>query len=440
MKNVDFLVIGGSAAGTTAAEVIRQLNPQSSVTIITDENHEQYSRVLLPHYIRGKVQREQVFLKKANWYLGKNIELVKGTKAVSLNPESHIVTFGDGEQIQYKKLLIAIGGDVNRLNIAGSDLANILYLRTIEDADSVIAAAKKSKKGLVVGGGFVSLDFATGFRVNGAQEVVILTRDPYFWSGHLDPESGRLMRNLLSANGVEIMTQEEADSFEAAGPEGPSPNRRFSGTGGLARRVRGVVTKSGKKLEADVVGVGIGIRSDLEWLVNAGIKTNRAILANEYLETNIADVYAAGDCAEFYDVFFERQHIMGNWANATSQGAAVGKTMVHSASSGQVGQRTIYETISSYSDTFFDNSYSFIGVTDEKFADEVAVRGSVESGKIARIFIKKMNGISRIVGATVINDPAEVAPISLAVRSKRNVAEFVEKLSDLDFDMRNLLS
>ena len=80
MKNVDFLVIGGSAAGTTAAEVIRQLNPQSSVTIITDENHEQYSRVLLPHYIRGKVQREQVFLKKANWYLGKNIELLKGTK------------------------------------------------------------------------------------------------------------------------------------------------------------------------------------------------------------------------------------------------------------------------------------------------------------------------------------------------------------------------
>src|SRR3989344_7271852 len=129
MKNVDFLVIGGSAAGTTAAEVIRQLKPQASISIITDENHEQYSRVLLPHYIRGKVQREQVFLKKANWYLGKNIELVKGTKAVSLNPESHIVTFGDGEQIQYKKLLIAIGGDVNRLNITGSDLANILYLR-----------------------------------------------------------------------------------------------------------------------------------------------------------------------------------------------------------------------------------------------------------------------------------------------------------------------
>ena len=421
-KNVDFLIIGGSAAGTTAAEVIRLLKPQSSVSIITDENHEQYSRVLIPHYIRGKVSREQVFLKKPEWYGEKGIELIKGIKAVSLEPESHRVIVSNGEEYQYGKLLIAIGGYVNKLNIEGSELSNILYLRTIEDADAVIKAVKKSKKGLVLGGGFVSLDFATGFRVNGAQEVVILTRDSYFWSGHLDPESGRLMKNLLSKNGVEIMTEEEADSFFGQD------------------NVEGAITKSGKKLEADVVGVGIGIRSDLEWLVKAGIKTNRAILTNEYLETNIADVYAAGDCAEFHDVFFERQHIMGNWANATSQGAAVGKTMVHSASSGQVGQRTIYETISSYSDTFFDNSYSFIGVTDEKFADEVAVRGSVESGKIARIFIKKMNGISRIVGATVINDPAEVAPISLAVRSKRNVAEFVEKLSDLDFDMRNLLS
>ncbi|OGD90651.1 hypothetical protein A3D07_01610 [Candidatus Curtissbacteria bacterium RIFCSPHIGHO2_02_FULL_42_15] len=422
MKSVDFLIVGGSAAGTTAAEVIRQLKPQASITIITDENHEEYSRVLIPHYIRGKVSREQVFLKKPEWYEEKGIELIKGIKVIKLDSGGHGVDLSNGEQIGYKKLLIAIGGDVNRLNIAGSDLANILYLRTIKDADSVIEAAKKSKKGLVLGGGFVSLDFATGFRVNGVEKVVILTRDPYFWSGHLDPESGRLMKNLLLKNGVEIMTGEEADSF--FGQE----------------KVEGAVTKSGKKLEADIVGVGIGIKPDLEWLEKAGIKTNRAILTNEYLETNMADVYAAGDCAEFHDVFFERQHIMGNWANATSQGAAVGKTMIHSASSGQVGQRTVYETISSYSDTFFDNSYSFIGVTDEKFADEIIVRGSVENQKMARIFIKKMNGISRIVGATVINDPAEVSPITAAIKNKIDILKFKNRLSDPAFDLKEMLA
>ena len=114
MKNVDFLIVGGSAAGTTAAEVIRQLNPQSSVTIITDENHEQYSRVLIPHYIRGKVSRDQVFLKKPEWYEEKGIELIKGIKVIKLDSGGHKVDLSNGEQIGYKKLLVAIGGDVNR--------------------------------------------------------------------------------------------------------------------------------------------------------------------------------------------------------------------------------------------------------------------------------------------------------------------------------------
>src|SRR3989338_11674363 len=100
MKNSDFLIIGGSAAGTTAAETIRNNLPNSSITIVTDEDHEQYSRVLLPHYIRGKVAREQVFLKKQSWYSEKNIELIKGIKAVSLEPESHRVKVSSGDEFQ----------------------------------------------------------------------------------------------------------------------------------------------------------------------------------------------------------------------------------------------------------------------------------------------------------------------------------------------------
>ena len=95
-----------------------------------------------------------------------------------------------------------------------------------------------------------------------------------------------------------------------------------------------------------MVGIGIGIKTDLDWLVRAGVKTNRGILTDEYLETNVPDIYAAGDCAEFWDVIFKRQHIMGNWANATSQGLAVGKTIA--------GVRTVFETAYSYSADFFD--------------------------------------------------------------------------------------
>lgn len=465
MKSIDFLIIGGSAAGTTAAEVIRSLKPQSSITIVTDENHEEYSRVLLPHYIRGEVTREQVFLKKPEWYHQNNIELLKGFKAHKLDPDKKLVTFAPiqnhsgGEQIQYGKLLIAIGGKVIKLDVPGAELGNILYMRTIEDADEIIRVAQTAKRGVIIGGGFIGLEFTSCFKINGVSEVTVLVMEDYYWQGKLDRDSARVLQNTLEKNGVKVLVNEEVDRFESRGST-PGADSLALGVEPLKEVVGAVKTKSGQRFEADVVGIGIGIKSDLSWLSGSGIKINRAIVTNEYLETNLPDVYAVGDCAEFWDVVFGRQHVMGNWANATSQGSAVGKTMVHSASSGQAGQRTVFETASSYSINYFDppagGFCTFIGVTDEKFADEVASRGSVEEGKMTRIFIKKFashtsevgsdssevnknSGQVRIVGATVINDPSQVSPLTSAVKGKVDISQNKNKLSDPQFDLRDLL-
>ncbi len=434
MKSTDYLIIGGSAAGTTAAEVIRGFKPDSSIAIVSDEPHEQYSRVLMPHYVRHKVSREQVFLKKPDWYQEKKIELVKGVKAVSLEPKSKRVKASDGQEFQYGKLLIAIGGYVNKIAVPGSDLANILYMRTIEDGDEIVKVASESKKAVIIGGGFIGLEFCSCFKLNGVEDITALVLEDYYWQGKLDEESSKVLCSVLTRNGIKIVTGEEVDNIQPR--RGPTPK----GVEPLKDVVGAVQTKSGKKFQADVVGVGIGIKSDLAWIEDSGIKVNRSIVTNEYLETNIPDIYAAGDCAEFWDVVFERQHIMGNWANATSQGLAVGKTMAHSASSGQAGQKTVFETASSYSINFFDGSCSFIGVTDEKFADQIIVRGSVENHKMTRIFVKKLNGVTRIVGATIINDPAEVSPITFAVKNKADVSKFLEKLADQDFSLKEITS
>jgi len=425
MKSVDFLVVGGSAAGTTAAEVIRSLMPVSSITVVTDENHEQYSRVLLPYYIRHKISREQVFLRKPEWYQERKIELIKGAKAVKLDPNKHLVTLSDGRQYNYGKLLFAVGGEVIRLNVLGSDLKNILYLRTIEDADQIVEVARRSKKAVIVGGGFVGLDFASCFKANGIEDVTILVLEDYFWQGKLDEESSKVLTATLEKNGIKILTNEEVERFEPQ--KGESFNKGFSL----------IKTKSGKKFEADVAGVGIGIKSDFNWLKDTGIKINRGIVTNEYLETSLADVYAAGDCAEFWDVIFQRQHIMGNWANATSQGNTVGKTMA--------GQRTVFETASSYSINFFDGSCSFIGVTDEKFADDVISRGRRPGGAsglegMTRIFVKTINNVMRIVGATVINSVADVSPLTTAVKNRADIIKYKDKLGDEKFDLREIIS
>lgn len=428
MKSIDYLIIGGSAAGTTAAEVIRSLSGDSSITIVTDESHEQYSRVLLPHYIRGKVAREQIFLKKPQWYTDKNIELLKGVRVQDLESSEHVITLDNDEKVKYGKLLIAIGGFVIKLSVPGSEKANILYMRTVEDADAIIKAAKAAKSAVIIGGGFIGLEFTSCFKVNGVENVTVLVREPYYWQGKLDEQSSRVLVSTLGKNGVTVLTNEEIDSLGSS--NNPAEGRILNRAVGLVK------TKSGKELRADVVGVGIGIKSDFSWLEGTGIKINRAIVTNEYLETSLPDVYAAGDCAEFKDVIFKRQHIMGNWANATSQGNAVGRTMS--------GDKTVFETASSYSINFFDppagGSCSFIGVTDEKFADEAVSRGSVEEGKMTRIYIKEMNGITRIVGATVINSVADVSPLTSAVKGKIDISEYKDKLGDPDFDLRSIIS
>src|SRR3989338_2914327 len=181
MKSVDLLVIGGSAAVTTAAEVFRSLKPQSSITIVSDEPYEEYSRILLSNYIRGEIEREKLFLKKASWYLEKNIELIKNTKATSLDPVAHLVTFENGETYQYGKLLITTGGSVIRLPITGGDLGNVFYLRTLDDADAILAQVVNSRQAVIIGGGFISLDFATCFRANGVEDVLVLVIEDYYW-------------------------------------------------------------------------------------------------------------------------------------------------------------------------------------------------------------------------------------------------------------------
>ncbi|OGD94151.1 hypothetical protein A2697_04765 [Candidatus Curtissbacteria bacterium RIFCSPHIGHO2_01_FULL_41_44] len=414
-RQTDFLIIGGGAAGTTAAGVIRTLNPNAKITILSGENYRLYSRVLLPNYIRGEITREQLFLKNPMWYRENQIELVGNSKAAKLIPDQKKVELANGETFLYKKLLIATGASPIRLNVPGADLENISYMWTIGDADTIIEAAKTAKRGVIIGGGFIGLEFAHSFKEKGI-ETVILEGAPYYWGTRLDEKSSRVLRNLLEANGIKVVAGDQVQEFE----------------GRTLKRVVGTVkTKSGKKYEADLVGIGIGIRNDLEWLNDSGMKIDGGIVTNEYLETSIPDVYAAGDCVSFYDLIIQVPHIVGTWGNATTQGAVVAKTMCD--------VRTAFEAVSAYTINFFGSSCSFIGMTEEDFVDEIVVRGSVEDSKITRIFVKKYNSQTRIVGATVINNPAEVSPLTTAVKNRVDIASHKDRLSDLSFDLKQLI-
>jgi len=183
---------------------------------------------------------------------------------------------------------------------------------------------------------------------------------------------------------------------------------------------------------------GSGIAADQvkaaikEGIVKNETRTIRAIAL--IVPTNHKN--AAGDCAQFHDIVFNREHIMGNWANATSQGSAVGKTMS--------GQQTVFETASSYSISYFEppnnGACTFVGVTDSEFADEVISRGSVKQNKMIRIFVKNIDGVMRVVGATIINSTPDVSPLTTAVKNKVDISAYKKNLADSGFDLNELNS
>src|SRR3989344_3928471 len=281
MEKVDYLIVGGGVAGVTAAETIRENDSQSSVAIISDENEPLYSRIQLPHYLRAEFGLEGVYLRKWENYQQKNIRIFAPKTASALDTESKILTLDDGQKLIFSKLLIASGSKLNTLSLPGSNLKGVHYLRTITDANAILESMKEAKAATVIGGGFIGLEFAHTFAENGLKTTFLIL-EPYFWQKMWDETSGKLVEKILGEYGIKCLVNEETASF--VGNE----------------RVEELITKSGKTISTQIVGIGIGVRSSLEYLVGTSVNLEKnAVLVNEYLETYVANIWAAGDITKF---------------------------------------------------------------------------------------------------------------------------------------------
>ncbi len=373
MENFDCLIIGGGVAGTNAAETFKKNNPTSSVAIITDEPVRLYSRVLLPKFMRGQVDMDHVFLRKDQDYLDKGIILKVSTKVISINIQTSTVATDKGE-IGYKKLLIASGGEVRKLDLVGSDLTGVFYFRTNVDSENIKNYITGKKNAIVIGGGFIGLELAQTFKLYGLN-VRFLILEEWFWQNLLGEESGKLMDVILKENGLVM-------SYSTSVAE-------LKGQNGV---LTGAVLKSGEELLVDVCGIGVGINPRTEF-VSQDITTNKGrIVTNEFLQTNIQNVWAAGDVAEFWDLVLKMPLNYGNWVNASEQGRIVGENM-----SGKV---TPFKMVSAYSISIFGNNFTTVGTIRKDLAREIVVVGMAGERKVVEVFLGENN---RVLGATLIN-------------------------------------
>src|SRR5438105_11089861 len=282
MEHVPYVIIGGGLAAVAAADTIRRRDKTGRLMVIGAETHPPYDRVPLSKgYLLGETERDQVFLRPSRFYERNKVELVLGQAATALDLSARQVTLADGSQIGFEKLLLATGGRPRRLPIPGAELAGIYYLRDLEDSDAIRNALQGARRAVVIGGGFIGCEVATGLAQLGLDTTVVeLT--PGVLSLVLDAETSGFIESFLRQQGVTVLTNAAATHF--VGDQG---------------RVRGVVTNTGAELAADLVTVGVGIAPNTELAAAAGLTVENGVMVNEYLEA-APDVYVAGDIARYY--------------------------------------------------------------------------------------------------------------------------------------------
>jgi len=244
------IIIGGGVAGTTAAEELRKIDRTGEITLVSEEHEPLYSRVLLPHYLKGKIPRERVFLKKEAWYEDQKIEWLRGVMVEAIDPTNRFVALSNGRELPYDKLLIATGGDVRRLE---GDLRGVMYLCTLGDTDHIVQLLGEGgiARAGVYGGRFIAFEFINLFAHFNIPTTVAL-RAKTFWSGTLGEQSAKLLHHHLTSKGVVIL-----------------PEAEWIGVRG-EKTLIGYSTGKGN-IDCEVLGVGVGIVPDFSFAQKEGI-------------------------------------------------------------------------------------------------------------------------------------------------------------------------
>ncbi|MGE3535993.1 MAG: NAD(P)/FAD-dependent oxidoreductase [Candidatus Tectimicrobiota bacterium] len=309
MEQIPYVIIGGGLASVAAADAIRRRDKTGRLVLLSNETQAPYDRVPLSKgYLLGEVEPAQIFLRPARFYERNKVELRLGQAATGLDVAARTVTLADGQRLGFEKLLLATGGRPRRLSLPGAELAGIHYLRDLPDSDGIRQGLPGARKAVVIGGGFIGCELATGLAQLGL-EVTVVELTPGLLSLVLDPETSGFMETFLRQQGVTVLTSTAA--------------ARFLGAQG---RVTGVATNTGLELPADLVLVGVGIIPNTEIAAAAGLPVDNGVIVNEYLEA-APGIYAAGDIARFYSPTLGHQLRVEHYDVALQHGRVAGANM-----------------------------------------------------------------------------------------------------------------
>jgi 3-phenylpropionate/trans-cinnamate dioxygenase ferredoxin reductase subunit len=402
-----YVIIGDGVAGSSAAETLREEEPDADITVVTDEGEALYNRILIKEFAKGKLPEAPISIHDESWYADRDIDLELDTLVVDVDVDAHTIETHDGTVHEWDKLLIAAGGTPTQLPVENSDAEGVHHFWTFEDARSIKSHIEQADSSVVVGAGLLGIDLAA---ITAAQDVEgkYLMRGNCWWRYALSEQGAEIIHDALRERDVEPVFQSGVDHFEVD-DDG---------------RVTTAVDPNGDEYDADFVGIAIGLDFNTEILQDTPIECDDGIVVDEYMRTNHGDVFAAGDITEFHDLLLGERGQNGAWGSAKEQGSIAARNMV------DYGAEP-FEWVSSYSITHFD--FPFLSFGHPTLGDDEA-EAKYSDTEWRRLAFK--NG--RIVGGVLIGDLSPQTKYKQLMRERRQVADQKDVLMQQTFDLEEL--
>ena len=399
MNQSNIVILGGGmVAGYAAKQFVELQLPKGELAILSADNAVPYERPPLSKtFLAGKDSEDAIKINPEDFYKQHGIELRLQCEVAAVDVKRKRLILKNGEEFGFQKLIIATGARPRTLNIPGSKLENLFYLRTLNDSKSIRNAAEKVKHAVVVGGGFIGMEVAAVLAQKGIEVSMVLNDDRVF-QRLFSPEMSSFFGTYYTDRGVRLIKSMSVTEF------------RGDGT------VNSVVVRDRQTIPCDLVVAGIGVQPAIDIVTNSGLDLGDGILVNEYLQTSHPDVFAAGDVANYQDVLFAKRRRVEHWDNAVSQGQYCARSLM--------GDRTPFRHVPYFFSDVFDLSYEYWG--DSSGADHVIHRGDLSSSSFSVWWLRQQ----RVIAAFMMNRPDEERNVTPKwIESRQRVS--ASKLTDV---------
>ncbi|MFW9875350.1 MAG: NAD(P)/FAD-dependent oxidoreductase [Candidatus Thorarchaeota archaeon] len=392
---------------------MRKHDLEGEITLISDEDYQFYKRSKIINLISASCSEDDLFIKGKRVYDENNIGFINDY-VEKVTPENNQILLKSGQNLDYDYLLIATGGSPILLPWKGVELEGIYPLYRLDDAKRVAKQACNAKRVVIIGGGAIAIKAIQNFKKIGL-DVSIIEKSSHLWPIGFDRKVARIIEKKIIENGIRIYLNEEVMAFE-----------------GENGKLSSVVLKSGREIQTNLAIITVGMKPNIDFLNNSGIKVEKGVFVDSYMRTNIKNIYAAGDVALIYDPLYKTPILHPTWGNAKRQGKIAARNMV--------GENVKYDgTIPIQTIKIFGFTAIAVGITHSKKNFDELSWISFEKELCRKFVLKNDHLLGALILGKEINKKYIKPILKKAIFNEAHINDYKHLLLKDDFDFNNLL-